>query len=72
MKFSLVSLLPVFGLFATGLASAPVAGSAAIQKREDYAAEASILDGLLTQVKTQTAAISELRPQLGTLLLLRC
>jgi len=57
MKFSLVSLLPVLGLFTTAFAD-PVAQPPAVVKRQDYSVESSILADLLNNVKSQTGAIS--------------
>ena len=57
MKLSLISLLPVFGLFTTTLAS-PVAQPVEVVKRQDYSAESALLADLINNVKGQTGAIS--------------
>ncbi|KAK9776119.1 hypothetical protein SCAR479_07339 [Seiridium cardinale] len=56
MKFSLVAVLPIFGLLSTGLSSPAVApATAAIEKRADAS---DLLNDLITSVKVQTGAIN--------------
>jgi len=58
MKFSLVSFLPVLGLFTSVFADTAAQPAAVVVKRQDYSVESSILADLINNVKTQTGAIS--------------
>jgi len=58
MRLSVFSILPLFGLVVYTIATPVAVDKAVVAKRQDYAAEASILDNLLSSVKQQTGAIS--------------
>jgi len=65
MKFSLLTVLPVFGLLGFSIAN-PVASSAlaetSIRKRQNPSDIAAQLQKLLDDIKVQTKAISKLTP----------